>query len=646
MLGIGWAAMHNGRWRYWGPLGIMLVVAFGLRLWGIRQGLPYVYDVDEYGHFVPEAVRMFGHGLNPHYFVNPPALTYLLHVVFGVWFGLLRLGSHSSVAREYALHPERLFLLARVVVALLGTVSVWLLYLLGARLFDRAVGLLASAVMAVAFLPVFYGHLALNDVPTLLPLTLSLLGTAGVLRRGRMVDYLLAGAGLGLAAATKYTAGVMLLPLLGAAVAQYRDARPGAGARAVTATTVDERTGSDRSPADDGTEARRGADARREVVIGTGLALLAALAAYLIANPYSLLDFHAFRAELELQSRYTEQSAASWIGGPRQGSFVYYLWSFTWGLGWIPALAALGGAVTIWRRDRRVGWMLVPVAVIYLLFLGLQGRYFGRWLLPIFPIACLLAASFALECAGWAARCVERLRAGRTPRAGHTPPRPPAGRAATFTAVAVIALTAQGLVYSVHSGLVLSRPDTRNLTRAWMVEHIPAGAKVVLEPVVPNAWLDETDGASGTPRPRWIKFPALRVALNPATGRPEAGNRTVELEAYERTLSAPLVGYYEQRGYCWVISGYTQSGRAFADPKLVPHAVAYYSELERQGEVVYHVSPYNSAGKDDVAFNFDWTFDYYPLAFHRPGPEMTVYRLHGGRCANLAGQPGKSAGNV
>ena len=121
----------------------------------------------------------------------------------------------SSIAREFALHPDRLFLVARITVALLGTVSVWLLYLVGARLFDRAVGLLASAVMAVAFLPVFYGHLALNDVPTLAPLTLSLLGTAGVLRRGRMLDYLLAGVGLGLAAATKYTAGVMILPLLG-----------------------------------------------------------------------------------------------------------------------------------------------------------------------------------------------------------------------------------------------------------------------------------------------------------------------------------------------------------------------------------------------------------------------------------------------
>jgi len=574
--------MGNGRRRYWGPLSVVLVVAFALRLWGIKQGLPYVYDVDEYGHFVPEAVAMFHHGLNPHYFINPPALTYLLHVVFAVWYGGLR--SHSSIAREFALHPDRFFLVARVTVALLGTASVWLLYLAGARLFDRAVGLLASAVMSVAFLPVFYGHLALNDVPTLLPLTLSLLGTAGVLRRGRMFDYLLAGIGLGLAAATKYTAGVMILPLLAAGVAQYRDGS---------------------------------ARAQRDVALGMAIALAAALGAYLIANPYSVIDFHAFRAELEVQSSYTEQSRASWIGGPQQGSFVYYLWSFTWGLGWVPALAALGGAVTIWRSRPRVGWVLVPVAVLYLLFLSLQGRYFGRWLLPIFPIACLLAASFALEVAGWAGRRAARLR----------------GAPAAFTALAVIALVTQGLVYSIHSGLVLSRVDTRNLTRAWIVGHIPAGARIVVEPVVPNAWLNETGGLTPT-HGRWVKYPTLRVALNPATGAPEPTHRTVQLEDYESTLSPALIGYYEREGYCWVVSGYTQAGRAFADPQVVPHAIAYYRELARQGEVVYHVSPYNS-GTGHVAFNFDWTFDYYPLAFQRPGPEMTVYRLHGGRCASV-----------
>jgi len=116
----------------------------------------------------------------------------------------------------------------------------------------------------------------------------------------------------------------------------------------------------------------------------------------------------------------------------------------------------------------------------------------------------------------------------------------------------------------------------------------------------------------------------------------------VQLEDYESTLSPALIGYYEREGYCWVVSGYTQAGRAFADPQVVPHAIAYYRELARQGEVVYHASPYSS-GAGHVAFNFDWTFDYYPLAFHRPGPEMTVYRLHGGRCASITGRAVESA---
>jgi hypothetical protein len=81
-----------------------------------------------------------------------------------------------------------------------------------------------------------------------------------------------------------------------------------------------------------------------------------------------------------------------------------------------------------------------------------------------------------------------------------------------------------------------------------------------------------------------------------------------------------------------VISGSTQSGRAFADPSAVPDAIAYYRALARQGEVVYRSSPYAS-GRGPVAFGFDWSFDYYPLAYQRPGPVMTIYRLHGGRCA-------------
>jgi asparagine N-glycosylation enzyme membrane subunit Stt3 len=221
------ARLGAGAARSPGWLGLVLLVlagSFALRVWGASHGMPYAYNADENAHFVPKAIGLFGHGWNPHYFVNPPAYTYLLHIVFDVWFG-----GRDGVSQAYARDPTEVFVVARVTAAATGTLAVWLLYLAGARLFDRRVGLLAATLMGVAFLPVFYAHLALNDVPTLAPICLALWGTAGVLRRGRVVDYLVAGVGLGLACATKYTGGIVLLPLLAAAGAQLR-APGGAGA--------------------------------------------------------------------------------------------------------------------------------------------------------------------------------------------------------------------------------------------------------------------------------------------------------------------------------------------------------------------------------------------------------------------------------
>jgi hypothetical protein len=109
----------------------------------------------------------------------------------------------------------------------------------------------------------------------------------------------------------------------------------------------------------------------------------------------------------------------------------------------------------------------------------------------------------------------------------------------------------------------------------------------------------------------------------------------VNIEDYERVLTPSLVDAYERGGWCWVVTGSTQRGRAEAEPQIVPDAIAYYRELARRADVVYDASPYR-AGADPVTFNFDWSFDYYPLAYHRPGPEMTVYRLRGGACAGVS----------
>jgi dolichyl-phosphate-mannose-protein mannosyltransferase len=567
------AARGERRWPWWIGLGLVLAAALLLRLWGVKQGMPYAYNADENAHFVPGAIGLFGHGWDPHYFVNPPAYTYLLNVVFDAWFG-----GRAGVSKAFATNPTEVFVVARVTAAVVGTLAVWLVYLAGARMFGRATGLLAAALLAVSFLAVFYSHLALNDVPTLAPIALSLWGTAGILREGRVRDYLLAGAGLGLACATKYTGGIVLLPLLTAVAVQF--AAPGGPGRAV-----------------------------RGIVI----AGVVAVGAFLVANPYAVLDFAAFRDGLQHQADAAEDVAGK-LGLTQTSGHLYYLWTFTWGLGWVPLVAAVGGAALLAFEDRRALLVLGPAPVLYVLFMGTQERFFGRWLLPIFPIACLLGAFAIVRLAELAARRVPALM--------------PA-----LAVLGAVVLLGQGIVYSLHSAMTLSRADTRNATRAWLVAHVPAGTKIVVEPVVPDAWATDighpyTGTANGA---RWSKYPTSRSNIaNDGSFIPGPG-RIVNIEDYERTLYPALIDRYVDKGYCWVVVGSTQRGRAEAQPEVVPRAIEYYRALEQRSKLAFEASPYRH-GSGPVKFNFDWTFDYYPLAYDRPGPVMQIYRLSGGQC--------------
>jgi hypothetical protein len=258
--------------------------------------------------------------------------------------------------------------------------------------------------------------------------------------------------------------------------------------------------------------------------------------------------------------------------------------------------------------------------------------------MPILPILCLLGAFFIVQLAQTLARVagarLARSSTGRVPAGAGT--HGPAWIGAALLALLAAVSLAQGIVHSIHSGLVLSRADTRNVTRGWMLAHIPLGAPIVAEPVSPNEWANETRPGTSTAANRqlWNKYPSLLARISPSGALAPNDLRKVSIEEYERTLAPALIGYYLSHGYCWVLSGSTQSGRAFADPTAVPQAIAYYRALGDQGQVVYRASPYarGQGGRAPVPFGFDWSFDYYPLAYDRPGPEITIYRLHGGRC--------------
>jgi hypothetical protein len=524
---------HRGTWL---ALAGILAVALGLRLWNIDHNLPFVYNADEELHFVPKAVDMTGGSLNPGYFENPPALTYLLLVVFELRF----LG--QDLVRDFPLDPGAAFETARIVVALIGTLVVGLVYWAGARYADRRVGLVGAALMAVAFLPLFYSKHALNDTVTMAPVAVALVGCLLVYQRGRTTDWLLAGAAIGVAMATKYTAGAMLITLAVAA----------------------------------GLRAERDRGELRRIVVGLVVAGAACLVAFAILNPFALLHPGEARSQISGQSN---QASSAKLGQDDTIGWWYYVETLTWGFGWLPLLAALAGGVLVLVRDWRRGLLLVAFPIVLWLFLGHQGRHFGRWLMPVYPALCVLAGYAVVAAA-------DALRTRRT---------------ALLVGLFAAALCAQGLYQAIHIDTVLGRDDTRTQARDWMEARIPDGAGVVVEPFVPGNWL-ELDATR-----EFRRFPVQRP-----------------FQAYEKRLRPAMVARYQRQGYCWVVVGSHQKDRGLAAG--LGNARAYYRALDRASAQTTVFSPYRS-GADPVGFSYDASFNYEPRAYERPGPLIEIHRL-------------------
>jgi hypothetical protein len=537
-------------------LALLAIVGGGLLVRVVHNdyGLPYVFNIDEGSHFTNRAVEMFGGDLNPGYLQNPSGFTYLVHLALRFQFGLgWPFGDFSHVPRQYSRDPTEIYDTARTLSACLCMVGVVATYWVGRRLWGTLEGLAAAAVLAFAFLPVTYSRIAVTDVGTLAPVALALYGAVRIHAGGGRGAHLLAGAGSGLAVGFKYTAGLVLLPVAIAVLARVRRDRSSLSHAAWAAA--------------------------------------AAMAALFVTTPYLFLD--PATAVRQLSQQAETAGAFPKLGQEHDSGVLFYLDSLTWGLGWLSALAALAGAVLVARRDAMRTVLLLAFPLALFLYLSLQARYFGRWLLPAYPALALLAGAGV-------GGVVAALRVG------------PVRRAAVAAAILAVVL-AQPALADVRTARLLGRTDTRTVAREWLVRNERPRLRIVIEPAVPARYYRLMRPGSDAPvsRKQFVRGFARDV-------------RETRLD-YVATLRPEGVDRYRANGYCLVMTMSVIRGRA--DPDLLPRAAAYYRRLERESQVVYRGDPYKP-GEGPVPFHFDLSYNYYPSAYERPGPEVTIYRLN------------------
>lgn len=507
--------------------------------------------------------------LNPRFFNWPSLYIYLLAAVYGVLFG----GAPGGVPGAFAEAPGLVYLVGRLVTAAFGAATVGVLYAVGRISHGPVVGGLAALLLAVDLLHVRDSHWVTPDVPLTCLVTVATFYACRYHRDGRARDAWLAGLTTGLATALKYPGGLAGLGLVVAHAAR-----------------------------------RRGVPGWRRLV-GRDTLAAAALAAggFVLGTPYALLTPGAFARGVldELREVHTVQ-----FGNEAElGGYLFHLGhALPVAMGWPLALLGLAGLLGLLGGRAARGAVLLAFPLPYFLVIGTWSSRFERYAIPLLPFLALGAAIALGGGARWLAR---RGWLGSAPW--------PALALAGATAGLVAPEVARIGAYHV----LLGRPDTRVLGAAWVERTIPAGTRLALEPYslalpVASAQLRAAAGtlAASLQSPRPPRAPTA------GPGQAAEGYWLVRLDTYD------LAGLRRAGVEYVVLSGFV-SRRHQQDCTRHAQACRFYGALEREGELVFAVSP----GADDGALRVG---DIYSpltrLAERRhPGPAIRIYRLPGAR---------------
>ncbi len=446
----------------YGAIGLIVLLGFVLRVIGLGFGAPFRYHPDEM-KLVYHAGNLldYTHWSKETFFLlkgYPPLYAFILAGAFGLYIlGLMASGTATSLAAVkvyYYLHPFHFHMVGRWLSVLAGTATILVLYAAGKRLYGRRTGLWAAAFWAVTFLPVKNAHFGTVDILLTLMTTLSFYYSIRILHEGELRDYLGAAIFASLAVATKYNAGLIILPILAAHGL-------GAGRRQLP-----------------GQAGMRAAGFIRCRWLGLWLdrriwlAAAAALVTFLIACPLPLVDFHRFWQSLVGTAEF-EQTGKLGSGGTFFSYFTgahspgygfFYDNTFGASLGWGVTLLFIAGLFWMIWRHRRGDMLLLIFPIALYAVIGQMNYKAMRHLLPLVPFLLLIAAEL-LSCIA---------------------ARPGSKRNRLIINIVIIGLAVvPQLVKTLRYDLALYQVDTRTRMKEVIEASVPAGSRIGTEEFAP-----------------------------------------------------------------------------------------------------------------------------------------------------------------
>lgn len=510
-------------------------LALLLRLYGLSWGLPNVF---EEATPLREAWKMWGWGprsdldMNPHFFNYPSLTIYCQFLGQGILYIVMRLRgvveSTIDYSALYVADPAAFLVTGRLITALFGAGTVWVLYRLCLRIASPLAAGSAAFFLAISTFHIEKSQVVEVDVPLAFFSSLALLFIIRIIDEPSRRRYLLTGAAIGLAVSTKYTAAILVIPLIVSHILARRSC--GGSSRA----------GSIRKGKTPGWG---------NLVAAIGVMALL----FFVTSPYILLDASTFLHHLSLERIHMREGH---FGLDRSGTVWFYLKVLSERMvGWpLLLLAAAGFAYRVVRCRRGPELVLGSFVVFYCIAVASWAMKADRYLLPVLPIVLIFAAA-ALD-------DVLRLPwiagAGRLWRAGS---------AGILLLAAVIPIAA---AYPSH--LERYAPDTRALAREWIEANVPSGAFITMESYGP--------GLLGPQLLLSLDREVRKSVLKHAADRPQYAVQPLPmLQVYPEKTAV----FYDMNLYAdtdvFVVSSAVGS-RYNREPERFSHHIAFYDSLE------------------------------------------------------------------
>ena len=244
------------------------------------------------------------------------------------------------------------------ITAVAGTATVFVVFRIARRLWDDTTGLVAALFVALAFLHVRDSHYGTTDVVMtfLLVLSVSFLINGHMTRR--RWDFVVGGLAGGLAAATKYNALLLIVPLFASYLLNIVDAR----------------------------------DAQeRHIDMRLFLYGIPFLMMFAIGVPFLALDLPRFLEDMKLLGQSMETGSR---GLELSHGWLHHLeYSLRYGLGLPLLVSGVAGLLMLLAVERRAAVVvLLSFPIAYYLVAGSIRNLFFRYAIPLVPFLCLAAA--------------------------------------------------------------------------------------------------------------------------------------------------------------------------------------------------------------------------------------------------------------